>query len=282
MIDFIRHTLIKLPFRDQLKKLYLICPPQLKSLILSKFVGDYNSYHAKSTTNYINILNKKVLIVGCNTGKDCSHFIDLGAREVHGLDVIDDIGSEYTHPKVSYYKMSVEDMDLESDSYDLVYCFATMEHVPHIDLAFPEMVRVTKSGGIIYSIAAPLWNSQNGHHKGNFFEHYPWIHLRMTKSEIIEYCTNNNITDPTNEHTMQEHVEYMLDSRYFNKTDSSEYIKVCNDLPNLEVLTNKLALDDDKCLTPEIYAELAQKGYSREELLASTHTLIAKKLSVTD
>ncbi len=196
------------------------------------------------------------------------------------FDVIDEVGTEYTHPGAIYHKMSVESMDLKSDLYDLVFCFATMEHVPRIDLAFPEMVRVTKPGGVIYCVAAPLWNSQQGHHKGDFFEHYPWIHLRLTEAEILEYCRANNITDPTGKHTMDEHVEYMLHPQFFNKVAAAQYVNVCKGLRDVERLSNELAWDEEECLTPEIYAELAPKGYLRDELLASRHTFIAKKLNV--
>ena len=278
MINLVRRALRKLPFQPRLKKIYQSCPSIMKIAHALNPVNDYNAYNAQTAANYLDIRGKIVLVIGCNTGKDCRLFLDLGAREVHGVDVIDEVGAEFTHPQVTYHKISAESMDLLSGLYDLVYCFATMEHVPRIDLAFPEMVRVAKPGGIIYCVSAPLWNSRQGHHKGGFFDSYPWIHLRLTKDEIIEYCRANNITDPTGKETMEQHVGYMLDTRFFNKVDAAQYVKVCNGLRDVEILSNELALDEEKFLTPEIYAELGPKGYLHNELLASKHTFVAKKL----
>jgi hypothetical protein len=151
-----------------------------------------------------------------------------------------------------------------------------MEHIPSIESAFHEMVRVTKPGGIVYSIAAPLWNSQQGHHKGDFFQHYPWIHLRKNKDEILEYCVKNHIVDPSGL-GMSIHVEYMLNPKYFNKTPAKNYVDVCNCLDNIEIIANELCFDAESDLTSDVYTELEAKGYSKDELLASGHCFIARK-----
>jgi len=184
----ILRILKKYPCQHQLKPIYrLLLRMQGKQSVVQG-AKVYTLQRAKDSTKYMNIRRKTVLVVGCNTGYDCRYFIDLGAGEVHGVDIIDKIGADYTHPQVKYHQMSVEAMNLKSESYDLVFSVATFEHVQRIDLAFQEMVRVTKPKGIIYCVADPLWNSRQGHHKGNFFENYPWIHLRLSRDEILEYC----------------------------------------------------------------------------------------------
>lgn len=225
-----------------------------------------------------NIHGEKCLAIGCNTGKECSYFINLGFHEVDGLDVVDEIGSEYQHPNVRYFKMSAENMEgIENNCYDLVYCFATMEHIPRIDMAFSEMVRVTKSSGIIYCVSAPLWNSKQGHHKAEFFNKYPWIHLRMNEEEIVKYCETENIAAPVGT-TMKGHIEYMLNPQFFNKEPAWKYIEVCANLKDVEIIRNDLAFGNPSELNQEIYSELMPKGYTPEELLAEVHTFIAKKL----
>jgi ubiquinone/menaquinone biosynthesis C-methylase UbiE len=104
----------------------------------------HNELHARRAADLICLNGASVLVVGANTGADCRYFIDWGAKEVHGLDVVPNVGCEYQADNVRYFRMSVEAMQLPDNYYDLVYSFATMEHVPNIAAAFNEMARVTK------------------------------------------------------------------------------------------------------------------------------------------
>lgn len=234
--------------------------------------SDYNAIHAHRSASFKHPLWRRVLVIGCNTGLDCRYFVDLGASAVHGVDVVDEIGRDFSHSRVTYHQMSVEDMSFPDNTFDIVYSFATMEHVPRIDFGFREMARVLKKGGLIYSVAAPLWNSPQGHHKGNFFADYPWVHLRLARDEILAFCERKGMPD------MTIHVDYMLDDRWFNKTRARQYVDVCATLDSLDVVRNDLESVPEETLSDQIYAELEPKGYDRAELLATVHTLIAVKL----
>jgi SAM-dependent methyltransferase len=220
---------------------------------------------------------KSVLVVGCNTGTECRLFVRFGAGHVHGIDVVPETGAGFSHPRVSYSRTSAEAMEIDSDSFDLVFCLATMEHVGRIDFAFPELVRVAAPGGVIYSVSAPLWNSAQGHHKGDFFADFPWIHLRLNEAEILEYCAASGIEDSASGLPMETHVAYMLNDKFFNKQPAHAYVETCAALEGVEILANDLAYDDEAPLTDEILAELGAKGYPREELLASVHTFVGRK-----
>lgn len=255
---------------------------------LSRFLGrgfahsgqvDYTAQHIRIATRYVKPHGKDVLVIGCNTGRECRLFIELGARAVHGVDVIAEVGQGYSDPRITYHRISAERMDLNDNQFDLTYCFATMEHISRIDFAFPELVRVTKPGGIIYSVSAPLWNSRYGHHKDDIFPNFPWIHLRLTKDEILAYCRQRGIGDPMSGVPIEVHVEYMLNPTYFNKTPAKKYLEVCNQLRGVKIIRNDITYDDDSLLPQAIFAELAERGYAREELLASVHTFVARKLS---
>ncbi|OIO80124.1 MAG: hypothetical protein AUJ89_03670 [Candidatus Omnitrophica bacterium CG1_02_43_210] len=185
--------------------------PDFKKAVLKIFyILDSDYGHVKKAGRYLNIKGKRCLVVGCGRGKECGYFIRMGASEVHGIDIIDDIGSDYSYAGVKYYKLSAENMDtIRSDFYDIVYSYATMEHIGRIDLAFSQMCRAVRPGGIIYSVAGPLWNSRYGHHKRDFFKDYPWIHLRMDKEKICD-CYRH----------IKPHIEYMLNPMFFNKLGS--------------------------------------------------------------
>jgi len=238
---------------------------------------NYNLYHAKIAAKLVNIRGSIVLVVGANTGKDCEYFKDWGAREVHGLDVVEDTGTEYQAPGVFYHIESAEKMSFPDNVFDLVYCCATIEHIPRIDLAFHEMARVTKYGGFIYCVAAPLWNSPNGHHMGDLFGE-PWIHLSKSREEILEHCHTKGIEQYNNQ-PIEAVVDYMLNPLFMNQIPAKYYVEVCSNLPNMKVVQNDLDLHPEDILQANVVAELIAKGYSSEELRASLHTYIGQKES---
>ncbi len=237
---------------------------------------DYNAVHTKRAASLGPIKGARVLVVGCNRGKDCRYFVDRGASEVHGLDVIDAIGAEYQAPNVVYHKESAEDMSLPSDHFDLVFCFATMEHIPKIEPAFREMVRVTRPGGFVYCVAAPLWNSRFGHHKGDVFRDDPWIHLLMSPDQIVEHYRDKGIETFAGKPIAQ-HVDYMMNPRNMNQVPSHAYVESCRELPGMIVLENMVQREPEDLVPEPVLAALAPRGYSREELCGQTHFYIAKK-----
>ncbi|MDJ0846208.1 MAG: class I SAM-dependent methyltransferase, partial [Crocosphaera sp.] len=248
---------------------------------------DYNSYHADVANTYINVKNKKVLVVGCNRGKDVSYFVDFGATEVCGIDIIEEVGQDYTHEKAKYYQMSAEKMNIEDNTFDLVYCFATMEHIINIEKAFAEMVRVTQSEGIIYCLASPLWNSRQGHHKSNIFDvdKYPWIHLTLTKEEMQTGCYKGKIDYPDWVTNIDSHIDYMLNPQYFNRCSARDYVKVCDNLENVDIITNNLDLEAEHNLarlSVDDFKKLLEKNINSTELLAVTHTFVGRKLALKE
>ncbi|MBE9007107.1 class I SAM-dependent methyltransferase [Fortiea sp. LEGE XX443] len=242
---------------------------------------NYNKLHVDWANEQLNVNYKKVLVAGCNTGKECNYFVELGAKEVWGIDLLPEVGKDYVHSRIKYFQMSVENMSIDDNSFDLTFCFATMEHVSNIEAAFLEMVRVTKPNGIIYCIAAPLWNSRQGHHKQHIFDvdKYPWIHIRLDKDEIKNKCRNGEILVSNSVSDINAHIEHMFDGRYFNFQPAQKYIEICSSIENIKIIRNDLDLENEDFLTPDISEELSKKGYSRTELLALTHTFIARKIA---
>jgi SAM-dependent methyltransferase len=214
------------------------------------------------------LTDKKVLVVGCNDGRDCRFFLE--AAVVHGLDVCEDIGQSLTHEKVSYFQESAESMKRPDNYYDLVFSVATMEHIPNIEAAYSEICRVTKPGGLIYCVAAPLWNSYEGHHQFGLFADYPWIHLRLSKDDILLYLQKHKHPYANNL------VEFMF-SDYFNFMPSSRYVEAALSLNVSSVIRNEIWQDGEQYLTDDILADLNSKGYSKDEVLSTSHTYIAIK-----
>lgn len=237
---------------------------------------NHNQVHANRAADLLKMEGARVLVVGCNTGKDLRYFVEAGAREVHGLDVIERTGADYSAPNVQYHIESAEEMSLPSEHFDLVYCFATMEHIPNIERAFQEFERVTRPGGFIYCIAAPLWNSRYGHHKGDVFADYPWIHLLKSKDDIIQFFRSQD-EEAFVRDKIEGHVNYMMNPAHMNQVPAGTYVEVCRKIPNMVVLRNDLAMEPLDDVPDDLYTKLSERGYTKEELCAVTHSYIAKK-----
>lgn len=233
---------------------------------------NYKAYHAHTAASHLDIRGKSILVVGCNRGEDCEVFVDLGARSVCGLDVMDEVGANYQNPKVRYLLASAEDIPAETASFDMVFAYATLEHVPNIDPAFKQMARVCAPGGIVYSAAAPLWNSRQGPHWGDAFNAFPWPHLRLSPAEI--HALNLKRESPFS----AAQIDYWLDDRNFNKRFAREYLAAGWSIPGVEIISNELQQQSPDGVPDDVFSELAAKGYSRMELLALTHILLARKL----
>lgn len=238
---------------------------------------NYIQQHAEWANIHKPVRNKRVLVIGCNTGGDCRPFVELGAKRVHGVDIAESIGADYQHSKVAYFRMSAEKMTLDSNYYDLVFSVATMEHVPDICSAFREMARVTVPGGLIYCIASPLWNSRHGHHFPHYFSEYPWIHLRCDPSQMLSYLLDERIRIAIENGSAETVVNYIADPCNFNMRPSSDYMHAASALADFDVLRHALDYEPEESLPPEVLVELQAKGFTSHELRAVTHTFIARK-----
>lgn len=237
--------------------------------------GEWKLYHANVALSHAPSTLTNVLVVGCNRGEDCKIFKDEGAQSVTGLDVMDEIGINFVADGVDYLNCSIEKTNLESSSFDLVFAYATLEHVPNINAAFREMVRVCRPGGAAYAASAPLWNSRYGPHWGDVFHGLPWAHLRKTPDEIIAYSEQEMAVE--SRPSVAQIISW-LDDHMFNKRWAMEYVNACRLLNGIEVIRNDLELENESVLTDSIEAELKEFGYSKTGLLALTHIFIANKL----
>jgi SAM-dependent methyltransferase len=233
--------------------------------------ADYHFFHADAAACRLDPRGRDVLVVGANTGAECRLFVEFGAGSVHGIDVADDLGAAFRHPRVAYTRMSVEELTFPDASFDLVYTFATMEHVHGLEAAFAGMARVTRPGGVVYSHASPLWHSPFGHHKGDLFPDDPWIHLLRSETEILEHARALGLPDA------EHHVRYMLNPAYFGMRAAGDYVRACAEPPGMDVEVNAIEQTDAALLTPDLERELGARGISRFEALGQSHTFVAIK-----
>jgi len=239
---------------------------------------DYNEHAVRSALRELprSWHRPSVLVVGANTGSDCRRFIELGAGRVTGLDPMPDVGRDFSHPRVSYYCSPIEECLFQDQSFDLVFCFATLEHVGDIVGAISQMARLTKPGGVIYCLASPLWRSPQGHHMSCFGAH-PWVHLLYPDRENLVAFSRQQGIDGERGHSIEGIAAYIFDTDAFNRRGSAEYIAAAAALaPHFDLRSNKLVLEDSAMLDHPNAIELMRRGYSGDDLLAVTHMLIAQ------
>jgi ubiquinone/menaquinone biosynthesis C-methylase UbiE len=151
--------------------------------------------------------------------------------------------------------MDVKQMSFPDSTFDLIFAPNVFEHIDDLPPAVAEVNRVLKPGGIAV-ITPHLFPSLSGGH--NLEWHYPmtkgsedvpaWDHLREWRFPANTYLNGLKLTD--------------------YRTAFSA----------MDVAREDLGTEGGEAyLTPEIWQELAGKGYSREDLLTCTATFYARK-----
>lgn len=98
---------------------------------------------------------KSILVVGCGTGEEAGFIARRLGADTVGID----IGQEFAFDRVKsepakLYVMDAREMAFPDGSFDFVYSFHALEHIPQPKRALREMSRVLKPGGL-YVIGTP-------------------------------------------------------------------------------------------------------------------------------
>jgi len=101
------------------------------------------------------------------------------------------------------------------------------------------------------------------------------VAAELTQEQVAALGDEKHITH--NGQALREVVGWLYTSDYFNRLSSNRYVEACAGLPVSKMVHNCLWQDGFDELTKEIAVELFPKGYTREELLAASHTLTAIK-----
>lgn len=97
-------------------------------------------------------LNKVVLDSGCGTGYG-AYELSKSARKVIGIDIakeaIDFCRNNYTKANIEFLEMDIRSIKFDSQSFDCVVSFETLEHIYEQEQFLQEVKRVLKPGGIL-------------------------------------------------------------------------------------------------------------------------------------
>lgn len=153
--------------------------------------------------------------------------------------------------------------------FDLVVSFNAFEHIPRPDQALAEVLRVTRSGGLIYITFDPIWTCDTGSH----FSHrvsQPWQHL-LVDDDI--YCAQ--MTEAGAESWETEEYRVAMNRQrlplyrdLFDESQSRAQIMFRQEWSGVANPGNEAH--------PNFAAALA-RGYAKEELLTRGMALLLKK-----
>ena len=88
----------------------------------------------------------RVLELGCGTGLILERIAKV-AKEAVGIDLSEGMAERARERGLDVHIGSVTDLPFEDESFDLTYSFKVLAHVPDIETAIAEAVRVTRPGG---------------------------------------------------------------------------------------------------------------------------------------
>lgn len=89
----------------------------------------------------------RILDAGCGKGRYAALIKQqLPHADIHAVDVSEEM-LRHVPPGIQTQKASIQNLSYSDESFDLVYCVETLEHVHNPEAALSEMVRVLRPGG---------------------------------------------------------------------------------------------------------------------------------------
>lgn len=115
-----------------------------------------------------NLEDKSCLEIGSGRGI----FQDM-VNNYTGVDLADNL-SKYYHKK--YVAVSSEKLPFPDSSFDAVFSYATHEHIPALEQALNEIIRILKPNGVC--LFAPAWHTRSWFANGYALRRYSELNLK--------------------------------------------------------------------------------------------------------
>jgi 2-polyprenyl-3-methyl-5-hydroxy-6-metoxy-1,4-benzoquinol methylase len=157
------------------------------------------------------IQRKRVLDAGCGDGW-YSHRMALAGARVTGIDY-SERGVEMARqavPDVEFRHASVLDLPFSDESFDVVFCFQVIEHIPPADVprAAQELVRVTKKGGRLVVSVPSIRRKMSAAH----FQHFT---DKQLASLFAPYTSEHSIIGQDRRNLVIFMIERLIENRWY-------------------------------------------------------------------
>lgn len=158
-------------------------------------VGEYNNQMIEILNKLRPIKNKHLLDIGASPhGYALESTLRLQVASYTGIGLgIGDTIEVQDHERVGkLMHMNAEDLEFETDTFDLMITLSTFEHFLNGCKVLQEMHRVLKPGGSVLINFQPVWTASYGHH----LHHIPsvaklippWAHLLWNEEAMRCAC----------------------------------------------------------------------------------------------
>jgi 2-polyprenyl-3-methyl-5-hydroxy-6-metoxy-1,4-benzoquinol methylase len=166
--------------------------------IFDKLRADFHLARYEFSAGYAR--DRDVADVACGTGYGCQTMADKGnARTVHGFDICPDViryaNRKYAANHVRFTESSAAELAAESDSFDLLTSFETIEHVDDDAAVIREFARVLKVGGVLICSTPNQWPLQIAPFHVREYDCRSFRALLETQFEVSAMYNQNSGTD---------------------------------------------------------------------------------------
>lgn len=173
--------------------------------------------HAERYRGFLTELEgKTVLDAACGVGYGTHLIATHGAKHVTGIDLSTDAlevaKSDFQHPNISYRKANCLNLPFDSESFDAVTSFETIEHLESPAKFLEELHRIIKPGGRLFlSCPNSLTHSLSPIRQVD----NPWHLSEMTYTELVEVVSERFRIDsayhqtPSLAHVCAEQIEHL-------------------------------------------------------------------------
>ena len=154
---------------------------------------------ANTIENYVSFVSEKemfegktVLDIGCGAAGKSLYYASLGAKKVHGVDVVERYRSEPEKlaeqlglsEKFKFHLCDAAKLEFEDEYFDTIIMNDSMEHVAEPEKVLVQCRRVLKKGGKLFVNFCP-YHHPYGAHLSDVIG-MPWVHLFFSEKTMIE------------------------------------------------------------------------------------------------